>query len=110
MLDKYRQVVTQGRGLIFDRCVGQLDFMFIRQTGPYFVTCETTITLTHNYQKNATYLCIITVNQEMVLQFFYLTYCTKLRYRRDILQRLRMLRAEHYLHKLKQAMKERSQV
>ena len=43
--------------------------MFIRQTGPTIVTCETTNKLMPDYQKNATYLCLITVYQKTVLVF-----------------------------------------
>ena len=83
--------------------------MFIRQTDTTFVTSEITIMPMPAYQNNATYLCINTVFQKTVLECFCLTHGTKLRYRRDTLERLRMLRTEHYRHKVTQAMKERSQ-
>jgi hypothetical protein len=94
LLDTYREVVTQGQGSAI---------MFVRKTGPSFATCEIIIRLMPDYQDDVTYLCIITVHPKEVLQCLCLTYSTKLKYRRDIVQRSRIIRAEHYRHRVRQA-------
>jgi hypothetical protein len=82
---------------------------FSDKTGPNFVTCEIKIMPITDYLENANYLPIIKVYKNEALKCLVLTYCTKLRYRRDILQRFRMLTAEHCRHKAREAVKERSQ-
>jgi hypothetical protein len=100
LLDTYREVVTQGQGSVS---------MFIRKTGPLFAACEIIIRLMSDYQHNVRFLCIITVHPKKVLQCLCFTYCTKLRHRRNTVQRLRMFRSENCRNKVRQAMKERSQ-